>query len=63
MNVCPFCGEPVPYGHRCTCKQSRSLFAKELFDKHYGKETKDGGDVDKRPDKGIANMRKRKGLR
>lgn len=62
MNVCPFCGEPVPYGHRCTCKQSRSLFAKELFDKHYGKETSNGEDINKGSDKGIANLRKRKRL-
>lgn len=63
MNVCPFCGVPVPYGHRCTCKQSRSLFAKELFEKYYGKEKNDGGNDDKRPDKGIAKLHARKGMR
>ena len=34
--VCPFCGNEYPVGHSCKCKEGMKVFAKKLYDEHYG---------------------------
>lgn len=38
FTVRPYCGAHLDPGERCDCKESRAVYAKELYDKYYKKE-------------------------
>ena len=38
FTVCPYCKAHLDPGERCDCKESRAIYAKELYDKYYKKE-------------------------
>lgn len=40
FTVCPYCGAHLDPGERCDCKESRAIYAKELYDKYYGRRAK-----------------------
>lgn len=41
IKTCEYCGSEILDGRRCACRESRNAYAKELYEKNYGKERRD----------------------